>query len=420
MSLETLKKAYSWLDHDKDSKVSLDDIKQSCSITDDLEAKTIFQSLCPIGENHIKFEDFCKGVMNFPNLLNSLNQNCIVEHDPSLQNLSSIIEKLFKILDIPFQIQENLDNSAEMIGRELKNIKKRSKDEIIEICQKIFDWTMILKDYNDSLLQGIAHKNTENLFHQEILSKDKERAERNYDLLATEHKKLENSFKELQKIHLELEHEYREVYKNLESMEEKYDYLCKNFEDIKEKNTEKDKFILDLQKKLRITSGLSLIKTDKKTGLTPKGYNYSLTTAVSQIQSNTITPKARGWFNFDRNSADDSVKDQIIKNLKNELMESVNKLYILEQEIVKLEYKNNELIEKIKLMSFKTLSKSDEEEDYKYETLGSLRDEIAVIDLDFLSSRASIKNLKTREIGIQAEVPIHPKKSRYSCFSLFR
>lgn len=357
--------------------------------------------------------------MNFPNLLNSLKPNCLVELDPSLQNLFSIIEKLFKILEIPFQTEENFDNSAEMIGRELKNIKKRPKTKIIEICQMIFDWMMLLKDNNDSLLQEIAHKNAENSFHTEILIKDKERAEKNYTLLAAEHKKLENSFKELQKMHMDSEHECREVYKNLESVEEKYDYLCKNFEDIKEKSAEKDKFILDLQKKIRITSGLSLTKTDKKTGLTPKGYNYSLTAAVSQIQSNTITPKARGWFNFDRNSADDSVKDQIIKNLKNELMESINRLYIYEQEIAKLENKNNELIDKIKLMSFKTLNKSYEEEDYKYETLGSLRDEIAVIDLDFLSSRASIKNTDTREIGIQVEVPIHAKRSRYSCFSLF-
>lgn len=306
-----------------------------------------------------------------------------------------------------------------MIALEMKNLNKYSKSQVIDTCCGLWAWVSYLREHIDNLAQEMTHKNIENCFHIENLSKDKQRVDKKYAKLSQEHRQLENTCKQLQKMHLDVEHECRELKKQLEGFEEKYDAVCKNLEESKSKVLEKEKIISDLQKKVRITSSLSLPNVDKIKRLTPKNTTSHFIPLTPINQSSSITPKARGSFNFENIQENDSVKEQIIKNLKNELIKSNEKFSMLELEIKKLQKQNTELIEKIKLMSFSSMAMSEDEEDCKYETIESLRDEIAVIDIDFLNMKPLNKNVKVHEIGVQVNFPIQHKKKRSSCFSWF-
>lgn len=365
------------------------------------------------------FEDFCQGVLNFPNLIPHLDPCSIVkEPETPINSLPLILEKLAKSLEIPYKDNENIEHMIDIIVNGMKYIKKRSKSKIVEICNGLFQWIDYLRDQNDGLIYDLKRKNSENSLDQEMILSEKQRAEENYVELMNEHRKIEDSYKMLQKLHMETEQEFREINMQLEDMREKYEAMCKNLAESMEECAEKNKIISDLHKKIRVKSSMSLPKIEKQKTLTPKSSSFQFNTDYSQILFSSLTPKPKESFNFDKSPEPNSVKDQIIRKLKNELIDSAEKFHNLEKEIKKMENQNNELIEKIKFMSFKNLKISDDEEDYKYETIESLKDEIAVIDTDFRGSRYSFKTYKTRDISIQTKTPTH-KKQRYSCFSFF-
>ena len=118
----------------------------------------------------------------------------------------------------------------------------------------------------------------------------------------------------------------------------------------------------------------------------------------------------------------EGIKDQIIKNLKGQIEEGYSKIQDLEKQITDVEFKNQEFIERIQDLTYKNHDiKDEDEESYKFETLESLRDEIAMVEQDFcLSNRQSLRHLKVvKEIGTQADDLKKRKKKRFSCFSLF-
>ena len=290
------------------------------------------------------------------------------------------------------------------------------------------------------MIEERQHKHLEYNLNLENSLKEKDRIENNYNQLLNDHQKLEINLKEIQQQYMQLGHEIREINMKLTHSELLNENMQKTIDDFKEMITEKEKMINELNKKLKISNNLNIIRNMPRVEkvLSPRlSFSKMLLDKNDQQLVTSITPRANSRFIFDKKLknrettgpisktfSNNDIKEQIIKNLKAQLDESNRQVEKLEEERLKLVKQNEDFIEKIKLLNIQSYQYPDygeNEEEYRFDTVESLRDEIAVLNVNFPeSSRNSIKpkpNLK--EIATQVDISVARMKSRYSCFAFF-
>jgi hypothetical protein len=301
----------------------------------------------------------------------------------------------------------------------MKSLNKHTKEEIIEACKRLFNLACSLKEYSDRFTSELAQKDFECNLQNEFFNREKERVEQNYCALLGEHQLLEISFQELQQKYLQLGHEARELGMKVSHSELQQDCLLKNIEDLKSILISKDRQISDLNKRIKINISLkNLAERKPKDCLTPK---HSISSSLKN-PTGSVTPISTKFFDLEKIMENDGIKDQVIKNLKKQLNDSILKSQDLKQELAEMSQANQALMEQACWLNTQRHRFCEDDEESRFDTLESLRDEIAVIDSEFiLSSRQSVRSsYKGKEVGVQVEVPqMKKKKSRYSCFSFF-
>lgn len=429
---EALKRAYSWLDCDKDNKVSLNDLKEACGINDEAEALTLFESLSPTSNDFILFEDFCKGVLNFPLLLKQFKQEYSNSQETPLDYWVEGIRASISALNISVAKLKNPEEISDLLAAEINNYQSHKKRELGECCKGLFKLVRNLKETCEAMQGEITHKTLEFEINLENSLREKERIEEKYTNLLNQHYTLELDFAENQQQQRLLEHQLRESGLKLVYAEGQCKSTQKNIEEYKAVLIEKDKIIADLNKKVKINNSLNTLKEmhhKEQRNSAVSSTNVSLLSTPQAKLLKSITPRGKFLFDFEKIPEKDTLKDQVIKKLRENLQNSMQKYQNLEDTVSRLENANQSLVEKIKQINspkFKYFDEENEENDYKFDTFESLRDEIVVLNSDFpISSRISVKpKVLCKEAAVQyewkcSEVVETKRRGRFSCFSFF-
>lgn len=162
--IKTLRTAFDWTDIDGDGLITREDLKLFSGLKSDLEAESIFRLLKESSggspdDLYLTFEEYCKSVMDFPCLLDQLNQELqsritsdIEEEDfessTEFDELRFISNKLKRILEFYLNLLELKLDPVEIqdytIDQILDHIVK-----IVEISKDTF-----AKEYPDQFIQG--------------------------------------------------------------------------------------------------------------------------------------------------------------------------------------------------------------------------------------------------------------------------
>ena len=352
--------------------------------------------------------------MNFPYLFTQFKQECLQNNesvDVWLNGLNSVAKSLSLNVGKDLFIDEIFDK----VSAEFVNLQKHSKSKVINTANVLFKWILSIKEFFDLMKADISHKTLEYSTNLENIGRSNERLEENYNKLMSEHHKLETLYRELQQANIQLEYKIKELNLIIDHSEVQQEITQKNAEELKKILSEKEKMLKELDRKFKINKGLCIINEVQ---------HESAAIKVKNNQS-SMTPKVKSRFSFEKIPDTGYLKDIVIKNLRDQLQTANEKFKKNEENVRKAEGQNKELLEKIRILSVQNYKYLDyDDDDYKVDTIESLRDEIAVLDLDYhLTSRDSIMSLpKLKEIGVQYEIIENQKTKknvRYSCFSFF-
>jgi hypothetical protein len=377
--------------------------------------------------------------MDFPFLLSQFKEECVAsQNEKGVDAWTDGISNLMGCLSISTNKYKTPDESFEAISSELNNLNKYSKPKIIEACLELFKWVNNLKEAYEDIKDENMNKTVESQLSIENIANDRDRIEANYNKVLYEHQSLEFSFKQLQQTHLQLEHQIRELNLSVAHYELQQDSLHKNIEELKNSLQEKDKTINELTRKLRSNKSLQIIKDMSQ--LDHANCNKQVQLQVSEKKVKTSsTPRAKRTFVFEKTPETEFIKDQVLKNLRQQLKESHQKNSILEQDVKKIEYKNQKLVEKIKLLNLQSFKYIEEDEEIARDSSKSLKDELDVLDSNPSSSKNSFigahhdKEKQLRDEFLEftsknkppllhtpkARDPKVKAKGRFSCFSFF-
>ena len=296
-------------------------------------------------------------------------------------------------------------------------ISEFSKFKLVSISECFFTSFLNLRELNRNLQEQQSYLNLEHSLQQENLLREKLRCEKKYEELMQENGKLERENKELERRVLNFENESREGKLKVLQYKSEVKALNGNVEELKVLVKSKEKMILELNKKLQVKNALAYIETAQKFEVGSKGKD------IKRVKVSK-TPRGTNFQNFEVNE-NDSVKDQIIKNLKTQLAKQQSISQKQESDLKHLKSEQISLKEQIKMLSSNNVKQredeDEEEEEFHFDTLESLKDEVFYIDSNFLhTTRPSLHKIRcSKDMSVQVDVVLDRKKSRYSCFSFF-
>ena len=365
--------------------------------------------------------------MDFPSLLTQFKHDYDRDSCESpLDTWNEGIYPLIRSLHINLPSYASSEEIFDVLSAKISNLKGHSKEELVEICKLFFKLACDMKETCENMQEDFKHKSLECTINLDNSLKENERIEQNYMRLLSEHNSLEVNYTGIQQSLCNLEHQVRESGLKLNYSEILNKSAQKTIDELKSIIAEKEKAIQELNKKVKMHNSINRLKEMHSIDINSKPHS-ALRTPTSKLHA-SVTPRAKFHFEFDKPPETDWIKEQMIKRLKEELQSSEHQVSHLEDVVTKLEKQNEDLIKKIKqINSPKFKNTEDDEDDNKFETLESLRDEIIELNSDFaISSRVSMKpKPKGKEIAVQCEIkPNDPpaeskRKKRYSCFTFF-
>jgi chromosome segregation ATPase len=294
------------------------------------------------------------------------------------------------------------------ISEKLKDLSSFQNETLVILCSLFFGYLNNLHDTLKSFEEFQSCKNLEETLKVEALIQDKLRTEKNYKILLSEHKDSEKTIKSLEDQLLLKEKELKNLQIKILENESDLDSLSLEAESLKYSLKQRERTISNLNKQLSQAKTLTHIeKTSQK--------------SHSREVKTSKTPKGLKTFQLDpiQPSKCDSAKDQVIKNLKNQLTEKISSFQRLESRFYEIEKEKQELKEKVKILSLRSRHCSEEEE-FQFETIASLKDELLVIDSGFIqSSIPSHFQIISKDSAVQVDCVADKKKGRFSCFSFF-
>ena len=299
-----------------------------------------------------------------------------------------------------YQIHENIGKLASF-----------NKDTLLDISNNLFSWVLEIRDLNSSIEESLAASNLEHSLQIKCHLKEKSRLEKTYQVLADDNKALERTLKDLEHKNFANETEIKNLQRSLVQDEDEIESYSQEIAFLKTCLKDKDRVVNELSKKVNINNALVSIHSAKQ----DEG-------KVSTKPRNTSkTPKGLKPFSFE-SSNPTTAKDEIIKNLKTQLAGKIASCQQLECQLAEVLRQNKDLSEKVKILSLRSQHCSEEEE-FRFDTYESLRDELLIIDSAFVqTARPSLQPACTKEFKdsyVQVDQFPDPKKPRYSCFSFF-
>jgi DNA repair exonuclease SbcCD ATPase subunit len=487
-SLKVIKKLFEWSDSDGDGFISREDLNVSIGIDSEKEVNEIFSAIKKSGGGNpndlfISYEEFCKGVMDFPFLIEQFKNEFvfkpleieIAEQDESsygtsdmqresqrdtqmefvtlgLRNIISIYTRLLKI-EISVDSSAGIEDLLEYLRITLEKVmNKYKKDGDIQtyLINGSIDLYLLVRDLT-TYHQDLSTQYKDEIDQQKLTITD---IQEKYDKLVQENEKLleqlefiEHKAIKTTKAHTEILEEKQNLQQKLEKAKDKEKNFQEQFEYIESIISSKEKAIAQLEKDLRQLNSYKVIQEMRgASGRTAEDMKIRRLTRNSYRQSvpvkDLLSPRRlqipcspRFDFKFQFISSQLKIKDEKFKTTQSQLNELEYKLEKSLKEIDKLKEENNKLHDKIHEIQFEFNNKYIESRESSILpiVLPSLYDEIMLAkerttDNLTLHTRSGVlievKDKQTQyivNVKGKSTQTILPgfKESSHSCFSCF-
>ncbi|CAG9324451.1 unnamed protein product [Blepharisma stoltei] len=412
-SLEVLKQAFEWSDYDQDGKISREDLKMSSGLERDEEVEALFLAFKESAGNFsnkdtVSFEEFCKGIIDFPFLLEQFKQdfqatnlskspaqadsdgeNDIGRYVRELRTyksqegndtdtmiflysgLQESIMDFNNALKLPYTSmipneaqtpEELMDTLAGLLSK--LQIKARQENQstlwnVSSGCSHLLNLVRDALQYHEDSSKNAKNKLRESQLAFDSLKQHCERLEDSNKILLSQLDELEVESKETRALHSQTLAQKQTLQYRLRQAEQTKEESLNQMEKIKRDISEKEKAISQLEKELRRLNSMKKIQEirgtigkaaeDMKKQQGMKDYRQSMpTTKVAPMLSprNVAKEEVKG-FN-DTSASKLKSKDERIKRLENELRKANAQEVKLREDLDSVRSENKNLIFRLK------------------------------------------------------------------------
>jgi hypothetical protein len=293
-SLNILQNIFEWTDIDSDGKVSRQDLLNSLGLSSEEDADQLFRSLKDLAgsdplSDYLTFEEYCKGIMDFPLLLDKFRQEFqvksvstfqIPERSESnssmrdsainflpvqLKNSIILYNKILK-LNISELDSSNVEDLLEALRMCLEGLKNKSRSETLpvsDILNGTIELYLLVRDLSRFHEEVVSEKNEENyeLRSQiETLSKKYERVMDHNEKLMNNINKLEVSRENFSRVNEVVNQEKKKLELELAKAEEKEIDYNSYMQQIESVILDKEKEIARMEKQIRQLNSLKTLQ----------------------------------------------------------------------------------------------------------------------------------------------------------------
>lgn len=394
-SLTVLKNIFEWTDIDGDGKVSRDDLQNSLGLSSSVDADNLFRSLKDLSggestDEYLTFEEYCKGIMDFPLLLDKFKQEfqckssttfSILEKEESfnsqreselsflpakLRDAIYLYNKVLKI-DIPDLESPHAEDLLEALRMCLEGLKNKSKYEnlpVSDILNGTIELYLLVRDlsrYHEEVISEMKDEAIEYQSQIEALNKKYDRIAENNEKLLNKINKLEQSRENFSQANEHIFEEKKKLEIKLEKAEKQENHFNDYVKQIESVILEKEKELARMEKQLRQLNSLKTLQEMRvTTGRPTEEMRVQRLASIKYRQSvpaNHNSPEK----NHKSTSSNSDIKVTIISNQlkrKNEEIQiKVNEIDELAytsrkyyEEITKLKEENQRLNEKCRML----------------------------------------------------------------------
>lgn len=420
-SLNVLKNIFEWTDIDGDGKVSRTDLLNSLGLPSPEDADQLFRSLkdmagSEITSDYLTFDEYCKGIMDFPLLLDKFRQEFQVKSNSTFQiqersesfssqrnseldflpcKLKEAIHLYNKILrlNIPELESSNAEDLLEALRMCLEGLKSKSRSEALpvsDILNGTIDLYLLVRDLSRYHEEVLSDKNEEIFeIHSQLetLGKKYERISEHNEKLLNHISKLEQSRENFSQVNEFINEEKKKLEVQLAQAEEKEIDFQSYVQQIEVVILDKEKEIARMEKQIRQLNSLKTLQEMRGTAGRPT--EEMKVNRLAQIKYRQSVPVNNSpERNHKASASGNDIKITIISNQlkrKNEeIFDKVNEIDQLEyraqklyEENSKIKEENQRLNEKIRTLMIEYDHKKTE--DRESLVLPSLYDELQLM-----------------------------------------
>lgn len=421
-SLSVLKNIFEWTDIDADGKVSREDLQNSLGLASPGDANQLFCSLKDLAggdskDDYLTFEEYCKGIMDFPLLLDKFKQEfqsksggtfSIVEREESfssqrdselgflpakLRDAIYLYNKVLKI-DIPDLESPHAEDLLEALRMCLEGLKNKSKHETLpvsDILNGTIELYLLVRDlsrYHEEVINEMKDEVFEHKTQSETLSKKYDRVVENNEKLLNKIMKLEQSRENFSQVNEHIFEEKKKLEIKLEKAEKQENHFNDYVNQIENVILEKEKELARMEKQLRQLNSLKTLQEMRgTTGRPTEEMKVQRLAGIKYRQSvpvNNNSPEKHTRAGSSNSDIKVTIISNQLKRKNEEIQIKVNEIDELAytsrkyyEEIMKLKEENQRLNEKCRMLQNEIGCKRTE--DRESLLLPSLFDELQLL-----------------------------------------
>ncbi|OMJ95584.1 hypothetical protein SteCoe_1003 [Stentor coeruleus] len=416
---------FDWSDIDADGFVSRTDLKHASGLSNDEEVEAVFRSLKEsAGGNpddlYLAYDEFCKGIMDFPFLLDQFKQESFLEVLPEENpeadlsksdgirdsSIGFVTVKLKEAITLYYkglkseQIDVDTDNKEDLLEilreglKQLRGKYKQDKTSIIDIINGSIEMYLIVRDlssFHEEVVSDLQSELYEVKISLSSMTKKHDKLKETNERLLYNLANLENKAKIRSQENCDVIEEKKILERKLEHAEQKETDFLSYMGQIETVILDKEKAIASMEKQLRQLNSLKTLQemrgtTAGRTTEEMRMHKLSVIKARQSVPVNNNSPQRS--HKPQQASPNNDIKIQIITNqLKKKNQEIELKAHELDEmefeskkyynEICQLKEENNRLRERFQCLQFEILNKKNEERESLL--LPSLYDELQLV-----------------------------------------
>ncbi|CAG9333650.1 unnamed protein product [Blepharisma stoltei] len=464
-SLEVLKQAFTWSDYDRDGQISRQDLKMSSGLERDEEVEALFLAFKESAgsfenQDTVTFEEFCRGIIDFPFLLEQFKQDfqvtnmsrspdkadsdgendvgrCVRElrtyksqegNDTSTMlflysGLQESIMNFNNAIKIPYTSsitnetqtpEELMDTLTESLNRLQAKARQENNAALWDTSSGSIQLLNLLRDslqYYDDSSKNAKNKLRESQLAFDSLKQHCNRLEESNKVLLSQLDELEVETKETKEAHSQTLAQKQNLQYKLRQAEHSREESLDQMEKIKNDISEKEKAISQLEKELRRLNSMKKIQEIRGTIGKNAGDLKKQQQLIDYRQSMPIkgatpilSPKNKAkeeHKGFVDPSQKLKNKDERIKRLENELRKANAQEVKLREDLEAVKTENQKLIFRLKEAQLSIQEKRDSAfEDETIENTSNLYEEMKMIGENYERNTRDSKQPVYKQISV--------------------